>query len=129
MNSKGFTLIELIGVVVILAVILILTRPIIGTMMINSKKNAFEIQVKNLAVSLETEKLKNLSLDVESITILNINSVIEFDTTNFESFTVSLVGERVYLRVIGNNEYENLKACGTKNETFSGLIDDLTVCE
>lgn len=129
MNSKGFTLIELIGVVVILAVILILTRPIIGTMMINSKKNAFEIQVKNLAVSLETEKLKNLSLDVESITILNINSIIEFDTTNFESFTVSLVGERVYLRVIGNNEYENLKACGTKKETFSGLIDDLTVCE
>ena len=87
MNSKGFTLIELIGVVVILAVILILTRPIIGTMMINSKKNAFEIQVKNLAVSLETEKLKNLNLDVESITILNVNSIIEFDTTNFESLS------------------------------------------
>lgn len=128
MNNKGFTLIELIGVVVILAVILLLTRPIIGTVMTNSRKSAFEIQVKNLAALLETEKLKDPSIDIESITLLNLSNYVEFDTSNFASLTVTFSGERILINVIGNKEYDNLKACGTKKQTKSGTIDDLTVC-
>jgi type IV pilus assembly protein PilA len=45
-NKKGFTLVELLAVIVILAVILAIAVPSISSMMNNAKKAAFEDNVK-----------------------------------------------------------------------------------
>ena len=53
MKNKGFTLAELLGVIAILAVIAIITMPVIFGVVDNSRKNAFTRSVeemKNVAV-------------------------------------------------------------------------------
>ena len=53
MKNKGFTLAELLGVIAILAVIAIITTPVIFGVVDNSRKNAFTRSVeemKNVAV-------------------------------------------------------------------------------
>ena len=53
MKNKGFTLAELLGVITILAVIAIITMPVIFWVVDNSRKNAFTRSVeemKNVAV-------------------------------------------------------------------------------
>jgi type IV pilus assembly protein PilA len=45
-NKKGFTLVELLAVIVILAVILAIAVPSISSMMNNAKKSSFEDNVK-----------------------------------------------------------------------------------
>ena len=53
MKNKGFTLAELLGVITILAVIAIITMPVIFGVVDNSRKNAFTRSVeemKNVAV-------------------------------------------------------------------------------
>ena len=45
-NKKGFTLVELLAVIVILGVLLMIAVPAIQNVIKKSKKNAFESQAK-----------------------------------------------------------------------------------
>jgi len=42
-NNKGFTLVELLGVIVVLAIIVIIAIPMVLTALDNAKKNSFKI--------------------------------------------------------------------------------------
>ena len=47
-NKKGFTLVELLAVIVILAVIILIASSNVGTMMTNARKNALAIEGNTL---------------------------------------------------------------------------------
>ncbi len=53
MNKKGFTLIELLAVIVILAIIMVIAVPQILDVIENSRKSAWESNVKMIAESME----------------------------------------------------------------------------
>lgn len=57
-SKKGFTLVELLAVIVILAIILAIAIPSITTLINNSKKGAFESNVKMLAAGIEYKILE-----------------------------------------------------------------------
>ena len=58
MNKKGFTLVELLAVIVILAIILAIAIPSITSLINNSKKSSFESNVKMLAAGIEYKLLE-----------------------------------------------------------------------
>ena len=67
MNKKGFTLVELLAVIVILAIIMIIATMNVGKVITRSRTQAFEsnmdLAVKNAKRILETEgKLDDISL-------------------------------------------------------------------
>lgn len=53
-NKKGFTLVELLAVIVILGVLLMIAVPAIQNVIKKSKKNAFESQAKLIIENVET---------------------------------------------------------------------------
>lgn len=48
MNNKGFTLVEIISVVALLAIVIIITVPIIGNVSENIKKSTLKTKVENI---------------------------------------------------------------------------------
>jgi type IV pilus assembly protein PilA len=57
-NKNGFTLIELLAVIVILAVILAIAVPGISGIIDNTKKSAFESDIKMIIVGIEYQALE-----------------------------------------------------------------------
>jgi type IV pilus assembly protein PilA len=57
-NKKGFTLVELLAVIVILAIILAIAVPSISGMITNAKKSAFEDDVKMIITGIEYQTLE-----------------------------------------------------------------------
>ena len=53
-NKKGFTLVELLAVIVILGVLLMIALPPIKTLIKKTKRNAFESQAKLIIENVET---------------------------------------------------------------------------
>ena len=66
MNKKGFTLIEVLAVLLILSIIALLTTPIIINVINNSKENAFIQDVNSLVDSIRTYQAEN---NYEEVTV------------------------------------------------------------
>jgi type IV pilus assembly protein PilA len=58
-NKKGFTLIELLAVIVILAIILAIAVPGISGIINNSRRSAFEADVKMIITGIEYQTLQS----------------------------------------------------------------------
>jgi type IV pilus assembly protein PilA len=58
-SKKGFTLVELLAVIVILAIILAIAVPSISGMVSNAKKSAFEDDVKMIITGIEYQTLES----------------------------------------------------------------------
>lgn len=63
---KGFTLVEVMGVLIILGIISLITVPVISNVLKENKKELYEIQIKNIEESARNfvaENLFSLNLD------------------------------------------------------------------
>ncbi len=77
-NKKGFTLVELLAVIVILAVLVLLAVPSVIKMMDNSKKNSFVVEAENIiggAKLAYADSLLNSSSVTATTVTVSINSV------------------------------------------------------
>src|SRR5574344_1795126 len=90
-NNKGFSLVELIGVIVLLALITVLVVPNVIKIIGKNEKNSFEESVKGLIRSVQDyyassdDNFPNAGLDVKDIT---------FEVGNIEKFTDGKVMEK-----------------------------------
>ena len=66
MNKKGFTLVELLAVIIILAVILTIILPSVSKTLKKSKNTIYDIQINDILKSTYDYSLKNLKLLPES---------------------------------------------------------------
>jgi prepilin-type N-terminal cleavage/methylation domain-containing protein len=99
-KKKGFTLVELLAVIVILAIILAIAVPSITNMVANSRKAAFESNVKLVIRGIEYKLLENpgsvtaAATDVKA-TLTNYGAdpaqYDSFSITSIDPVTVSLV--------------------------------------
>ncbi|MFA5696175.1 MAG: prepilin-type N-terminal cleavage/methylation domain-containing protein, partial [Bacilli bacterium] len=69
MNKKGFTLVELLAVIVILAIILAIAVPSITGILNSAKRSAFEADVKLIIKGIE---YKMLEKDAGTIVPINV---------------------------------------------------------
>lgn len=79
--KKGFTLVELLAVIVILAVIMVISVPIVLNVINNSKKSAFETDVKSLIditiLNYETYDGNGNPTTIYDFSISNISNELE----------------------------------------------------
>ena len=113
--SKGFTLVELLAVIVILALILAIAVPTISSLIENSKKTAMENNAKILLNSIRLKSLENTSFDPTLIDETNITSELNIDGSNIYSLNITKVDDVPYITIVGKNQWDNLTAEGTFN--------------
>ena len=71
LNKKGFTLVELLAVIVILALLMVVATRSIGSIMDSSKKSAMETELKKILSSYNTykeQKIIDPNADIKIIT-------------------------------------------------------------
>lgn len=127
-NKSGFTLVELLAVIVILAIILAIAVPGISNIIDISRQSAFESDAKMVLKQLEYEKLKDESFDV---TTVNIETLSNFNLSNenYEDIRIDLVDNKPYIIIVGKNKWEGLKACGTFRDIVLVPANDTETCE
>lgn len=79
--KKGFTLVELVGIVVILSLISILVIPVIENSISNYKNSAYKSQIRNIELaskSYYTDKMLQVSLKTGSAMFISLNQ-LEFE--------------------------------------------------
>lgn len=112
MKRRGFTLVELLVVIVILAIILAIAIPGITNIIKSSKKGAFSSDAKMVLQQFLYEKLKDDSFDPTSINATNIASTCDLSADNYKSVTVTMENNKPYVVIVGKNKWDGLTAYG-----------------
>ncbi|HHT38406.1 MAG TPA: prepilin-type N-terminal cleavage/methylation domain-containing protein, partial [Mollicutes bacterium] len=115
--KKGFTLVELLAVIVILAIILAIAVPGISNMIDNSKRSSFESSAKLVLKGLELKMLEDDGFNPLDINETNINNLLNIDASNYEKIIVKEVNKELYVTIIGKNKWEGLTVSGNKEST------------
>ncbi len=74
-NKKGFTLVELLAVIVILAIILAIAIPSITSIVASTKQSSFESNVKMLIKGIEYKILENPGYDTSTLDETNVDTI------------------------------------------------------
>lgn len=122
MNKKGFTLTELIVVIVIIGLVLLIVIPVSSNIMQNNakEKGTFYVQTLENAVNTycdmyKTNNVEFSELETEGLFSKNNNSVSSDDLTN-ASFRISSAGE-VQIKKATETTYSPILLKVTINET------------
>jgi type IV pilus assembly protein PilA len=123
-NKKGFTLVELLAVIVILAVILAIAVPSISTVMGSAKKSAFEDNVKLIIKGVDYKVLEAQAAGTAEPTtgVTNVQGTLgsygankddytTFILTSTDPTTISLTGATT----------GKFGACSVTNATLSNI--------
>lgn len=114
MQKKGFTLVELLAVIVILAIILAIAVPGITGLIESTTKSAFASDAKMIIKAVENKRLTDENYLPTNLSELNISEA------NYNNVTFSTIEGKVYIKIIGQNKWEGLTACGTYQNMQTG---------
>ena len=112
-NKYGFTLVELLAVIVILAIILVIAVPKVMSVIEDSKKATLESTAKMIASQAEKQKVQNTVLgNEENITCKNITNINDVD---YASCEITFDNNTAKVTIEGGGKFEGLYVCnGTK---------------
>jgi prepilin-type N-terminal cleavage/methylation domain-containing protein len=136
-NNKGFTLVELLTVIVILAIILAIAVPGISKILDGSKKSAFEADAKMLITGINYKNLEagfGEGDPIEEGHILTDVEIEELGGTKANYTTVkviSLTPVTICVETPSNSKFGEQKAVVTKSGIDTDVQNDLnaTTCE
>ena len=120
-KKNGFTLVELLAVIVILAIILVIAVPKISDTIKNSKKASFESSAKTIAAQAEKKKMeKEILEDAGSI---NCSDVVKLNDTDYGNCSISFDGNTAKVSLVGKGKFEGLSVInGTKDNATAGEV-------
>ena len=124
--KKGFTLIELLSVLVILGIILVIAVPRVLDVIEISKKQAFELDVKNVIKTFDLKSMISPDPSNFIVTNNNMSDVLHMSDENYEFLELSSDIDNSYAIVAGKNAWEGLIICGTKENL--AFFDDIEDC-
>ena len=118
-KKDGFTLVELLAVIVILAIILVIAVPKISDTIKNSKIASFESSAKTIAAQAEKKKMeKEILEDTGSISCSNI---VKLNDTDYGNCSITFDGNTAKVTLIGKGKFEGLAIInGTKDNAKAG---------
>ena len=135
MNKKGFTLVELLSVIVILAVILVIAIPQIINVIKQSRISTFKDSAILIATNAEKDYLSNQVLDsdydVASIPCEDVAKLNE----DYESCKITYKNRVATILLEGKagGKFDNLVCMGTKDEMYCGswkvCVDEHSTCD
>ena len=91
-KKKGFTLVELLAVIVILAVILVIAVPQIMSTIENARKGTFESTAKLIATSAQRRLLENQTLGLTDK--INCEDVVELTEDDYSVCNIKFNEDR-----------------------------------
>jgi len=118
-RKKGFTLVELLAVVVVLGITLVIAVPKIMNTMEAAREKALSSSAKKIAVGAENEYLERKTYG--DVAFLNAESIPcnEFidDISEYENCEVSFTKGRAFVKLEGKGKFDGKYICvGTKEE-------------
>ena len=116
MKKRGFTLVELLAVIVILAIILAIAIPGISGIIKSATKSAFASDAKVVIKNMNYKLLSDETFDVTSIDETNIESILGVSKDNYETVKVITINGQPYVVLGGKNKWANLIAHGSYTE-------------
>lgn len=124
MNKKGFTLMELLTVIVVLGVIASITVPIVLRRIEDSTRKSFEVQAKIVLRTISDQMLEKSGLNPEGITLTYLKEQAKLSVSNYESLKVRLIGDKPFIILYGKNDWANLVAYGTYDKVDISSTSD-----
>jgi prepilin-type N-terminal cleavage/methylation domain-containing protein len=112
-NNYGFTLVELLAVIVILAIILGIAIPGISGIIKNSTRGAFESDAKMVLKAVEYKTLENSDFDPLTITKANMQQELKISGDNYAQVTISIIDNKLKVILVGTGKWEGMTAYGT----------------
>ena len=114
-KKKGFTLVELLAVIVILAVILVIAVPKIMDTIQNSKEGTFMSSAKLIANQAEKKYIENQTLGITDK--IECDDVVK-TTDDYESCRIKFDEDgKASVTITGKGKFEGMSVCnGTKTE-------------
>ena len=122
-KGKGFTIVELLAVIVILAIVLAIAIPRISNYEKERKKDLFFSVAKNILREIEYENVDNedsLSSILSSIEIDVSNNQIDID----KSKVYRDVDGDITINLFGKGSYDGLYLCNVKSSTKKANYED-----
>ena len=124
-KKKGFTLVELLAVIVILAVILIIAMPKISDVIKNSKESSLETTAKLIASQAEKKYTENQVLDNSST--IKCSDVAKISNADYESCNITFDSKgNAKVTIVGKGKFEGLQVVdGTKDSAKASVKKDV----
>ena len=112
-KEKGFTLVELLAVIVILAIVLVIAVPKVMSVIEDSKKATLESTAKMIASAAEKAKVQNTVLgNNDEITC---DSVAKINNLDYASCSITFDDNTAKVTIEGKGKFKGLNVCsGTK---------------
>ena len=120
-KKNGFTLVELLAVIVILAIILVIAVPKITDTIKNSKIASFESSAKTIAAQAEKKKMeKEILEDTGSI---SCSDIVKLNDTDYGNCSITFDGNTAKVSLVGKGKFEGLSVInGTKDNATAGEV-------
>ena len=124
-KKRGFTLVELLAVIVILAVILIIAMPKISDVIKNSKEASLETTAKLIASQAEKKYTENQVLDGSST--IKCSDVVKISSNDYESCNISFDSKgNAKVTIVGKGKFEGLQVVdGTKDSAKASVKKEI----
>ena len=124
-KKKGFTLVELLAVIVILAVILIIAMPKISDVIKNSKEASLETTAKLIASQAEKKYTENQVLDGSSA--IKCSDVAKLNDADYESCNITFDSKgNAKVSIVGKGKLEGMAVCNANKNSASISSDCAT---
>jgi type IV pilus assembly protein PilA len=99
-KKKGFTLVELLAVIVVLAIILAIAVPGIANIINNSTRRAFNLDAQMILKAIEYKKLEDNTFNPLEITKENMKNTIGISDENYEQVNISTSDSNIGVEII-----------------------------
>jgi len=120
-ETKGFTLVELLAVIVILAIILVIAVPKVMSVIEDAKKATLESTAKMIASQAEKQKVQNTVLgNTNAITCKDITNINDVD---YASCDIDFENDTAKVTIEGSGKFDGLYVCGG-TKTSAVAIDE-----
>ena len=110
-NKKGFTLVEVIGIIAILAMITIIAVPKINEYIFSKRENIFITSAKNIARELEYENIDFITFDKATLLDLDLSNISNSDYDLNESIAY-IEDDEIYINLVGRGKFDGMYICG-----------------
>ena len=107
---KGFTLVELLAVIVILAVILVIAVPQIMSTINDATKGTFESNAKLIAKTAENRALELQTLGITEN--IKCEDIVKLNDTDYESCSIKIENGEVKVTIVGAGKFKGMNICG-----------------
>ena len=117
MNKKGFTLVELLAVIVILAVILIIAVPQIQSVIKDSKTSTLKNTLKLMISAAEEEYINKKALGIE-INTVKCDKIAKLSDKDYGKCKITYDNDGTPTVIINgkkDGKFDNIACSGTRN--------------